>query len=214
MAQIFPKWVDNLPKRLLIGVIILLNTLVFIVWYFFSPEFTHVGYAPEQPVPFSHKVHVGEIGMDCQYCHNNVFDAALANIPPTQTCMTCHEQIASDSENLTPVFDSWESGNPIEWIKVHNLPDYAVFNHSAHVNVGVGCESCHGRVDRMDVVFQSEPLSMSWCMDCHREPEQHVRPVDEVTTMGYSVENQLELGRELVAKHNINAPLYCQSCHY
>lgn len=214
MAQVFPKWVDNLPKRLLIGIIILLNGVVFGVWYFFSPEFTHVGYAPEQPVPFSHKLHVGEIGLDCQYCHTQVFNTEFANIPATQTCMTCHGQIASDSDALAPVRDSWESGDPVEWIRVHNLPDYAVFNHSAHVNMGVGCESCHGRVDRMDVVFQAEPLSMSWCLDCHREPEKHIRPVEEVTTMGYRAENQLEVGRELVARHNISAPLYCQACHY
>jgi hypothetical protein len=214
MAQVFPKWVDDIPKRLLIGVIILLNGVVFGVWYFFSPEFTHVGYAPEQPVPFSHKLHVSEIGLDCQYCHTSVFDSRYANIPATETCMNCHVQIATDSDALEPVRDSWESGMPIEWIKVHNLPDYAYFNHSVHVNVGVGCESCHGRVDRMDVVFQAEPLSMSWCLDCHREPEQHVRPVEEVTTMGYRVDNQLEIGRELVSRHNINAPLYCQSCHY
>ncbi len=214
MAQVFPKWVDDIPKRLLLGVIILLNGIVFVVWYFFSPEFTHVGYAPEQPVPFSHQLHISEIGMDCQYCHNQVFDSKHANIPATQTCMNCHNQIATDSEDLEPVFESWETGMPVEWIRVHDLPDYAVFNHSAHVNVGVGCESCHGRVDRMEVVFQAQPLSMSWCMDCHREPEKHVRPVEEVTTMGYSVENQLEVGRELVARHNINAPLYCQSCHY
>ncbi|MEX2584871.1 MAG: cytochrome c3 family protein, partial [Balneolaceae bacterium] len=156
----------------------------------------------------------GEIGLDCQYCHTEVFNTNQANIPATQTCMNCHSQIGTDLETLEPVRESWESGDPIEWIKVHNLPDYAFFNHSAHVNVGVGCESCHGRIDRMEQVFQAEPLSMSWCLDCHREPENHVRPVEEVTTMGYEVDNQLEAGRELVAKHNIKAPQYCQGCHY
>lgn len=214
MAQVFPKWANRVPKRLLISLIILLNSVVFGVWYFFSPEFTNVGYAPEQPVPFSHQQHVGEIGLDCQYCHTQVFDTEHANIPATQTCMNCHTQIATDSENLAPVRESWESGNPIEWTKVHNLPDYAVFDHSSHVNVGVGCESCHGRVDQMETVFQAEPLSMSWCIDCHREPEKHVRPVSEVTTMGYEAEDQLDVGRELVAKHNIRAPQYCQGCHY
>jgi hypothetical protein len=214
MAQIFPKWADEAPKRLLIGLIILLNTAVFGIWYFFSPEFTQVGYAPEQPVPFSHQVHVGQLGMDCQYCHTQVEESRYANIPATSTCMNCHSQIKTDSEALAPVRESYESGEPIEWIRVHALPDYAYFNHAAHVNVGVGCESCHGRVDRMEVVYQAEPLSMAWCLDCHTEPEQHVRPVSEVTTMGYSVENQLEVGRELVAKHNISAPTYCQSCHF
>lgn len=214
MAQIFPKWTNEAPRRILIGTIIILNSLVFGVWYFFSPEFTHVGYAPEQPVPFSHQVHAGQLGLDCQYCHNQVTESRYANIPATQTCMNCHNQIQTDSENLAPVRESWETGEPIEWIRVHMLPDFAYFNHAAHVNVGVGCESCHGRVDRMDVVHQEEPLSMSWCLDCHREPEKHVRPVEEVTTMGYQDENQLETGRDLVAKQNIHAPTYCQACHY
>jgi hypothetical protein len=214
MAQIFPKWTNEAPRRILFGSIIFLNALVFVVWYFFSPEFLDVGYAPEQPVPFSHKVHVGQLGMDCQYCHTQVTESKYANIPATQTCMNCHGQILTDSENLAPVRESWETGLPIEWVKVHMLPDYAYFNHAAHVNVGVGCESCHGRVDRMEIVYQAMPLSMGWCLDCHREPEKHVRPVSEITTMGYVAENQLELGRELVAKHNINAPTYCQSCHF
>lgn len=214
MAQIFPKWTNEAPRRILIGTIIILNSLVFGVWYFFSPEFTHVGYAPEQPVPFSHQVHAGQLGLDCQYCHNQVTESRYANIPATQTCMNCHNQIQTDSENLAPVRESWETGEPIEWIRVHMLPDFAYFNHAAHVNVGVGCESCHGRVDRMDVVHQEEPLSMSWCLDCHREPEKHVRPVEEVTTMGYQDENQLETGRDLVARQNIHAPTYCQACHY
>jgi hypothetical protein len=128
--------------------------------------------------------------------------------------MNCHSQVKTESEKLAPVRESWESGEAIEWIRVHNLPDYAYFNHSAHVNVGVGCESCHGRVDKMDVVYQAKPLSMGWCLDCHRAPEKYIRPVDEVTTMGYQAENQLELGKELVNKKNIHAPTYCQGCHY
>lgn len=214
MAQIFPKWTNEAPRRILIATIIILNSLVFGVWYFFSPEFTHVGYAPEQPVPFSHQVHAGQLGLDCQYCHNQASESKYANIPATQTCMNCHNQILTDSEALEPVFESWETGDPIEWVRVHMLPDFAYFNHSAHVNIGVGCESCHGRVDRMEVVFQAESMSMSWCLDCHREPEKHIRPVDEVTTMGYQVDNQLDVGRDLVARQNISAPTYCQACHY
>lgn len=214
MAQIFPKWTNEAPRRILIATIIILNSLVFGVWYFFSPEFTHVGYAPEQPVPFSHQVHAGQLGLDCQYCHNQASESKYANIPATQTCMNCHNQILTDSEALEPVFESWETGDPIEWVRVHMLPDFAYFNHSAHVNIGVGCESCHGRVDRMEVVFQAESMSMSWCLDCHREPEKHIRPVEEVTTMGYQVDNQLDVGRDLVARQNISAPTYCQACHY
>jgi len=214
MAQIFPKWTNEAPRRILIAIIIILNSLVFGVWYFFSPEFTHVGYAPEQPVPFSHQVHAGQLGLDCQYCHNQASESKYANIPATQTCMNCHNQILTDSEQLEPVIESWETGAPIEWVRVHMLPDFAYFNHSAHVNMGVGCESCHGRVDRMEVVFQAESMSMSWCLDCHREPEKHIRPVEEVTTMGYQVDNQLDVGRDLVSRHNISAPTYCQACHY
>lgn len=214
MAQIFPEWTNQVPRKILIGIIVLLNAVVFGIWYFFSPEFTDVGYAPEQPVPYSHKLHVDQLGLDCQYCHTDVFESKQANIPATQTCMNCHGQIKTDSEDLALVRHSWETGEAIEWIRVHNLPDYAYFNHSAHVSVGVGCESCHGRVDKMEVVYQETPLSMGWCLDCHREPEKYVRPVEEVTTMGYQVENQLELGKELVDKNNIHAPTYCQGCHY
>ncbi|MDZ7772013.1 MAG: cytochrome c3 family protein [Balneolaceae bacterium] len=214
MAQIFPQWANEVPRRMLLGLIIVVTAMVAGVWYYFSPEYTDVGYAPEQPVPYSHKLHAGELGLDCQYCHSEVFNSKQANVPATQTCMNCHEQIATDSENLAEIRESWETGQPVEWVRVHNLPDYAYFNHAAHVNVGVGCETCHGRVDRMEVVFQKEPLSMSWCLDCHRNPEQYVRPVEEVTTMGFQPENQVEMGRDLVAKHNIQPPTYCQSCHY
>jgi len=215
MSQIFPKWANKAPSRLLVGLIIFLNVVIFGVWYFFSPEYTDVGYTPEQPVPYSHKLHAGELGMDCQYCHTNVSNSMFANVPATQTCMNCHNQIKTDSDKLEKVRESWETGESIEWVRVHNLPDYTYFSHQAHVNSGVGCESCHGRVDRMEKVTQVEPLSMSWCLDCHRQPEKHVRPVDEVTTMGYKPDiDQLKLGRRLVAEKNIHPPTYCQGCHY
>ncbi|MFH5831545.1 cytochrome c3 family protein [Halalkalibaculum sp. DA3122] len=215
MAQIFPKWANEIPRRLLIGAVVFLTAIVAGVWYFFSPEYTDVGYAPTQPIDYSHQVHAGQLGLDCQYCHSEVFNSKQANVPPTETCMNCHNQIDSQRpEEIQKIRDSWNSGEPIEWVRVHNLPDYAYFSHEAHVNVGVGCESCHGRVDKMAVVSQEEPLSMSWCLDCHRAPEQHLRPVEEVTTMGYEVENQAELGKKLIAKHNIHAPTNCQGCHY
>ncbi|WP_372638255.1 cytochrome c3 family protein [Fodinibius sp.] len=214
MAQIFPKWADEVPRQLLLGLIIFATAAVAGVWYYFSPEYTDVGYVPEQPVPFSHKLHAGQLDFDCQYCHTNVSESKHANIPATETCMNCHNQVMTDSPRLEKVRESWETGEAVEWIRVHNLPDYAYFNHAAHVNVGVGCESCHGRVDRMDVVQQVEPLSMSWCLDCHRNPEQYVRPAEEVTTMGYEIVNQIEKGQELVSENNINPPTDCQSCHY
>ena len=215
MAQIFPKWANDIPRRLLIGSIVFLTAIIAGVWYYFSPEYTDVGYAPRQPIDYSHKIHAGQLGLDCQYCHTEVFNSKQANVPPTQTCMNCHGQIDSQRpEEIQKIRDSWNSGEPIVWVRVHNLPDYSYFSHEAHVNVGVGCESCHGRVDKMDVVYQAEPLSMSWCLDCHRAPEQHLRPVEEVTTMGYEVENQIELGKKLIARHNVHPPTYCQGCHY
>lgn len=215
MAQIFPKWANEVPQRLLLGLIIFATATVAGVWYYFSPEYTDVGYSPTQPVPFSHQLHAGAHDIDCRYCHTNVEKSRQANVPATQTCMNCHSQIKTDSPRLEKIRDSWKTGEPVEWVRVHNLPDYAYFNHAAHVNVGVGCETCHGRIDRMAEVFQKEPLSMSWCLDCHRNPEQYVRPVDEVTTMGYKPdEDQIKMGKELVAKNNINPPTYCQGCHY
>ncbi|NGP88249.1 cytochrome c3 family protein [Fodinibius halophilus] len=216
MAQIFPKWANEVPHQILLGLTILATVTVAGVWYYFSPEYTDVGYAPEQPIAYSHKLHAGKLDIDCQYCHTNVEKSKHANVPATQTCMNCHSQIDSNNpEEVEKIRESWKSDESIEWVRVHNLPDYAYFNHAAHVNVGVGCETCHGRVDRMEVVSQKEPLSMSWCLDCHRNPEQYVRPVEEVTTMGYEPKKeQLELGRELVAKHNIAPPTYCQGCHY
>jgi hypothetical protein len=214
MAQIFPEWTNHVPRKLLIGLIVTVNVIIFGIWYYFSPEYTDVGYAPEQPVPYSHQIHVQKLGLDCQYCHTSVWDSKQANVPPTQTCMNCHNQILTGSEKLAPIRESWETGKAVEWVRVHNLADYAYFNHSAHVNVGVGCESCHGRIDKMEVVYQAEPLSMSWCMDCHRAPEKYLRPVEEVTTMGYEVEDQLLLGAELVKKNNVSPPQYCQGCHY
>ncbi len=214
MAQIFPKWTNQVPRKILIGLIVLINAVIISIWYFFSPQYTDVGFAPTQPVPYSHKLHVGKLGLDCQYCHTNVFESKQANVPATQTCMNCHSQVLTDSEKLKPIRESWDSGEPVEWVRVHNLADYAYFNHAAHVNVGVGCESCHGRVDKMEVVFQAEPLNMGWCLDCHREPEKFLRPTEEVTTMGYKAENQMELGAELVKKNNVSPPQYCQGCHY
>ena len=214
MAQIFPKWTNQVPRKLLIGIIVLANVVIVSVWYFFSPRFLDVGYAPTQPVPYSHKLHAGQLGLDCQYCHTSVAISKQANVPATQTCMNCHNQIKTDSEKLAPIRESWATGQPVEWVRVHNLADYAYFNHAAHVTVGVGCESCHGRIDKMEVVYQAEPLSMGWCLDCHREPEKFLRPVEEVTTMGYKADDQMKLGAELVEKNNVSPPQYCQGCHY
>jgi hypothetical protein len=187
-----------------------------LVWYAASPETTDVGYAPEQPVPYSHALHAGELGLDCRYCHTTVEQAAHAAIPPTATCMNCHQRIHARSPKLEPVRASAATGEPLAWVKVHDLPDYAYFNHSVHVQRGVGCASCHGRVDKMEVVFQHETLSMGWCLNCHRSPDGHLRPPSEVTNMGYQPpagEALREHAAELRATLDINPPTDCSTCH-
>jgi hypothetical protein len=182
-----------------------------------SPRTTDVGYQPTQPVPYSHAVHVGQLGMDCRYCHNTVEKTAFASLPPTQTCMNCHTAIKPDSPRLLVVRESYATGKPIEWIKVHDLPDYAYFNHSAHVNKGVGCVECHDRVDRMEVVYQAQPLNMGWCLDCHRAPERRLRPVEFVTKMDWvPTEDPVQLGERLKRENNIRSSVEltsCSTCH-
>jgi hypothetical protein len=187
-----------------------------------SPEATDVGYRPLQPVPYSHALHAGELGMDCRYCHATVEESAHASIPATKTCINCHANIwglnpegKPASPNLQLVHESWAIGEPIPWIRIHDLPDYAYFNHAIHVARGIGCATCHGRVDKMEVVYQAEPLSMGWCIECHREPEKYLRPPDQVTNMAYelSPEEQLRVGWELREKYNINPSTDCSTCH-
>jgi hypothetical protein len=211
----FPKWVDRLRDVLgaiLLGVLPVY--LVLLVWYGFSPKTTDVGYQPQQPVPFSHKLHAGDLGMDCRYCHTTVEVAANAAVPPTQTCMNCHAKIRAASPKLVTVRESYATGVPVPWVKVHDLPDYAYFNHSAHVTRGVGCVECHGRIDKMEVVQQFAPLSMGWCLDCHRNPETHLRPKELVTKMDWQpTEDRLTLGRRLREAYNINPSQDCSTCH-
>jgi len=164
-----------------------------------SPKTTDVGYAPEQPIPYSHELHVGQLGLDCRYCHTSVEVGPKANIPPTQTCMNCHSKILTESDQLEPLRSSFRTGLSVEWIRVHDLPDYAFFNHSAHVTRGIGCVSCHGRVDQMTVVTQVEPLSMAWCVDCHRHPDENLRPPEYATDMEWrpTVRDGKRLDREV-----------------
>ena len=205
----------------LVGALVGGLALVAFVWYYFSPKFTDVGYMPEQPVPYSHALHAGQLGMDCRYCHNYVEQSPHANVPSTQTCMNCHGVVATESAKLLPVRQSWATGVPVEWVNVHHIPDYAQFSHAAHVNVGVGCETCHGRIDQMEVVHQVEPLSMGWCIDCHRDPSKALRDPADVTQMGYfdamsdvDREALIEENRQRVASGEIQAPQNCSACHY
>ncbi|MHC5003638.1 MAG: cytochrome c3 family protein [Planctomycetota bacterium] len=214
---VFPRWSNLLlPTTLLVGAVAPLY-VVMVVAYGFSPKTTDVGYRPVQPIPFSHKLHAGDLGMDCRYCHNTVEHGAMAAIPPTTTCMNCHTQVVKDSPVLEPLRQSYASGEPIEWVRVHDLPDYSYFDHSAHVRRGVSCVSCHGRIDRMEVVQQQETLSMGWCLSCHRNPEPHLRDPDEVTNLGWTFDGTRqeeaayrEHWREF---NNLNPGQDCSICH-
>ncbi|MGE4601712.1 MAG: cytochrome c3 family protein [Planctomycetota bacterium] len=189
---IFRPWMDQLLKLLGAGAAVTGLYVVLMVYFGLSPKTLSAGYMPQQPVPYSHALHVGELGLDCRYCHTTVESAAFAAVPPTQTCINCHEKIAPTSHKLDPVRDSFVSGLPVQWIKVHDLPDYVYFNHSAHVTRGVSCVECHGRVDRMEEVHQVKPLSMGWCLGCHRNPASHLRPVDRVTDLDWGLDRTEE----------------------
>ena len=216
MPAIFPRWTNKIP--LAIGVLgpLALAGLVGGVWYYFSPKFTDVGYRPEQPVPFSHKLHAGDMGMDCRYCHNTVERAAVAAVPPAQTCMNCHSLVKKDSPRLKLVRDSYNTGETIPWVRVHQLPDYAFFDHRPHLAAGVGCASCHGRIDKMTVVEMDQPLSMGWCLDCHRDPEPHLRPRDQVTNMAWDIEvdgKAYDANKDPTRTREVLPPEHCSGCH-
>jgi len=175
---------------------------------------TQEGVAREQPIPFSHQHHVGGMGIDCRYCHTTVESSAYAGIPPTKTCMNCHAQVWSDSPTLEPVRESFRAGRSIEWVRVHDLPDFVYFDHSAHVNKGVGCTTCHGAIDRMPLVMQESSLQMEWCLECHRAPERYVRPREEVFSVSWRPPaDQVAAGRELVRRYDIHPRTSCSTCH-
>jgi hypothetical protein len=179
-----------------------------------SAYVTQVGVVRDQPVPFSHKHHVNGLGLDCRYCHTSVEDSAFAGIPPTQTCMGCHSQIWADSPLLEPVRASWRERRPLPWTRVHDLGDFAYFDHSIHVRKGIGCVTCHGRVDLMPMTWREHTLHMEWCLECHRAPERFVRPRERVFDMEWAPEgDQLELGRGLVRDYGIVAATDCSACH-
>lgn len=211
---LFPVWTDKLVR--IIGGLVLyliIHAIVFVV-FATSPNTTSVGYQPVQPIPYSHALHAGELGLDCRYCHTGVEQGAKATIPPTQTCMNCHANVLVNSEKLQPLRDSYESGLPVQWVRVHDLPDFVFFDHSAHVTRGVSCVSCHGRVDRMETVYQVKPLNMGWCLQCHRNPQENIRPVELVTDLGWiPTEDPAEIGQRLMEQNNINPSTDCSTCH-
>lgn len=217
MSQIFHPSANPFSKASIFGaVFVLAGLLTLLAFLVRSPYFTDVDVVRNQPVPFSHKHHVDGLGIDCRYCHTSVEDSSFAGIPPTKTCMTCHSQVWTDAPVLEPVRQSWQTGQPIEWIRVHDLPDFVYFNHSIHVSKGIGCETCHGRVDQMPLMWKEKSLQMQWCLDCHREPEKFIRPQNEVFTMGYEPSQpQSVMGPQLVDQYHIPTQRLedCYVCH-
>jgi cytochrome c553 len=223
MPQIFPRGANFVPLKIILVLAVLGMAAPAAMWYYWTPKYTKVGYQPAQPVPFSHKVHAGQLGLDCRYCHSFVETAAHSNIPAAQVCMNCHSQVQKDNPKLAPLREAWATGKPVEWVQIHKTPDHAYFNHSVHINRGVSCVSCHGRVDQMDVVAQDQSLSMDWCLTCHRAPETALRPLDKVTDLGWhampqgkeSIEQaQLNLGQKLKDQRGVNPPVSnCAGCH-
>jgi hypothetical protein len=218
MSQLFHHSANAIARFTLFGVVFIVAFLGWVVFQLDSSAWvTRITQQRRQPVPFSHEHHVGGLGLDCRYCHTTVETSSFANIPPTKTCMNCHSQIWLTSPTLEPVRASFRTGTSIQWTRVHDLPDFVYFNHSIHIDKGIGCESCHGRVDLMPLTVQEHTLQMSWCLDCHRQPEKYVRPREFVTTMGYHpAGDQEEIGRRLVKEYGIQDArtiTSCNTCH-
>jgi hypothetical protein len=227
MAQVFPKSMNILARLLVLGLpVIATGGAIGGAAFYRSDYTTGAREVVEQPVPFSHKHHVSQLGIDCRYCHTAVENSSQAGLPPTKTCMNCHQQMWVGADMLQPVRD-YAQGKPIAWTKVHNVPHYTYFNHSIHVAKGVGCYSCHGEIDNMNLVMQSKTLLMEWCLDCHRYPEKHLRPKSEVYNMKFKASDvlneetkqpydQLTLGKKLKEEHQVREPnilTNCSMCH-
>lgn len=213
--QIFTRSVNSIARGTLIGGILLVATLaVGALLYVRSPWVTLVGVPRQQPIPFSHKHHVTDDGIDCRYCHTTVEYSTFAGMPDTKTCMNCHQQIYAQSPLLAPVRESWANGQSIQWTYVNRLPDYVYFNHSVHVDNGIGCSSCHGRVDQMPLMEKGQTLQMGFCLECHMHPQQYVRPKDQVFNLAYQYPaNQAEVGTKLVQQYHLQSKISCTDCH-
>ena len=218
MSQIFHHSANAIARVSIYGGIFIIG---FLGWAGYQLDASHYSTRQsvprEQPVPFSHVHHVGGVGIDCRYCHTTVEDSSFANIPPVKTCMNCHSQIWRTSPTLEPVRAAFRTNSSIRWTRVHDLPDFVYFNHSIHVAKGVGCESCHGRVDQMPLMEMAQNLRMEWCLGCHRNPAPNLRPREFITTMGYKPAGDQEvIGRQLVAEYKIQSPRVltsCSTCH-
>ncbi|MEM9080964.1 MAG: cytochrome C [Verrucomicrobiota bacterium] len=239
MANFFPRWSNFVPFKLAICLGAIGFGVAFTIAVYARPEAQRVGYQPTQPIPYSHEIHVEQLGLDCRYCHSFVEHGSHANVPSANVCWNCHgpNKVKHDSPLLAPLREAIATGEPIEWVRVHRTPDYVYFNHSAHVNRGVSCESCHGDVHQMKVVHHEESLTMGWCLECHREPEKHLRPMEEIYNLDYDAKEwlkenpvfdidgsitgekgrkltkQVELGKYLKAHWDVQPKESCATCH-
>jgi hypothetical protein len=217
MPQIFHRSTNTISKvSIFVAVLLLLTSLWMLAAIDRSDYVTQAGVVRAQPVPFSHKHHVSGVGIDCRYCHTSVEESAFAGIPPTKTCMNCHSQIWADSPMLEPVRASARNDRSLEWIRVHDLPDFVYFDHSIHVRKGVGCVTCHGQVDQMPLMWREKSLQMEWCLECHRAPERFIRPREAVFSMEWEPpEDQIALGQRLVKEYKIRVAQLtnCSICH-
>ena len=215
MSDIFPKWTNKLPGLVIAGALLVGTSVTAGVWYYFTPKYTRVGYQPKQPVAFSHAIHADQLGMDCRYCHNGVEKSWYSNIPSASTCMNCHNQVLKDDPKLALVRESAATGKAIPWVQIHKTPDYVYFNHSVHVNRGVSCVKCHGEINKMDEVRHAKPLSMGFCLECHRHPEQHIRDPKDVYNLSLEIapEVQEKKGKEFVHDWKVNSSQSCSTCH-
>lgn len=214
MARVFHPRFNTVARASIFGIIFLLGGTVWVASEIErSPYVTDAGVVRDQPVPFSHDHHVRGLGIDCRYCHTSVQDSGFAGVPPTRTCMTCHSKLWTNAALLAPVRESWETGRPIHWTRVHNLPDFVYFNHDIHVNKGIGCSTCHGEVDKMPLMFAAASLQMEWCLTCHRDPQRFIRPREQVFNMSWRPPpDQEKIGRELVKRYNILPAQLMQNC--
>lgn len=217
MAQLFPRSANWTLRAGVVAILMGGVVVALLVANSGRSDFlTKVNVPRDQPVPFSHKHHVTGMGIDCRYCHTAVESAAFAGVPPTETCMTCHSQIWTEAPALEPVRASFRDQLPLRWTRVHDLPDFVYFNHSIHVAKGVGCETCHGRVDQMPLTWKAQTLNMEWCLGCHRDPARFLRPRDQVVTMGYQPPvDQTVLGQRLVTEYGVDTQQLtdCSVCH-
>ena len=221
MPVIFPKWTNQLPFLIAAGLALVGGAVTAGVTYYFTPKYSRVGYEPIQPVPFSHAVHAGQLGMDCRYCHTTVEKSWFSNIPSASTCMNCHNQVLKDDPRLALVRESATNGVPIPWVQIHRVPDYVYFNHSVHVRRGISCVECHGRIDQMDEVHHAQSLTMAFCLNCHRDPAAFIRPESKVTDLGWQWSTNADVAEEMQATNGVKfvhdwrvqSLENCSACH-